>query len=173
MSAVQKLPFDFSLFGTAVTHFAASSNGFLQLLETASTPTSSASGNDAIPSPGTPNGVIAPFWDDLAPTSHTNSRVVSFVGGGVNDRHLTVQWESMPLYGVPGASVTVQARLFESTHVIELQACSLIGTASSEQRELGHSATSGIESADGRQGVPFSYLTPTLVPGQRIRFSPR
>jgi hypothetical protein len=82
----------------------------------------------------------------------------------------------MEILQVPGTSVTVQARLFEGSHVIDLAACTLTGSLSGGMaglgRERGRHATVGIESADGRDGVQYSFNRSILVPGQAVRLTP-
>lgn len=172
-SALSPLPFAFSFFGTPVTHYAVSSNGFLQVFPTAMGTSSSSAANSPIPTVSTPNGLIAPFWDDLN-VMGTSSRVVSNVFGTGTARHLTVQWEQMMVFGVAGSSITVQARLYETTNVIELHACSLTpGTNMSDMdRERGLEATVGVESVDGLDGVQHSHNQANVTAGQVIRYTP-
>jgi hypothetical protein len=168
------LPFAFTYFGRGVTHFSVSSNGFLQLYTSATGTPASAASNDAIPVAGSPDGVVAPFWDDLTPQMGTTSSVVSAVLGSGSTRHLTVQWTSMELFSAAGSAVTVQAKLYETTNVIELSACTLTpGTDPADVNlEKGLSATVGIENTDGDDAVRFSYNAPSLVAGQTVRLVP-
>lgn len=167
------LPFAFSFFGTPVTHYAVSSNGFLQVFPSAMGTSTSSASNSPIPTQSTPNGLIASFWDDLT-LSGTSSNVVSNVFGTGSTRHLTVQWEQMMVFQVPGSSITVQARLYETTNVIEVHACSL--TAGSDpadmDRERGLEATVGVESLDGLDGVQHSHNQANVTAGQVIRYTP-
>lgn len=171
VTAATALPFAFNFFGMPVSHYAASTNGNIQLFDSATATGSTAYSNVAIPTPSLPNGFVASFWDDLAPGS--SSRVVANVFGTGTTRHLTVQWE-MDVRLTMGAAVVVQARLFETTNVIELHACTL--TASSlpgeAGRELGSSATVGLESPTGVDGLQFSFDMPNLVAGQQLRYTP-
>lgn len=174
VSATFALPFAFSYFGAPATHFSVSSNGFVQLFDSATAAGSSSASNDPIPTPGSPDGVVAPFWDDLDIISPTASKVVSGVFGTGTTRHLTVQWEQMEVYSVAGSSVTFQARFFETTNVIELSACTLTpGTDPFDMdRERGLEATVGIESLDGSEGLQHSYDMPSVTAGQVIRYTP-
>lgn len=174
-SGTLALPFAFSSFGTPVTHYSVSSNGFLQLYTSSAGLGAAASSNDPIPTSFEPNGVVAPFWDDLDPTDNPGvARVVGAVFGTGSMRRFTVQWEAVPLYSVPGSLVTVQARLYETTNVIELHACSL--TAGTDpldvDRERGLSASVGIESPDGTDGVQASFNAASVVAGQVVRYTP-
>lgn len=168
------LPFAFSYFGTPVTHYAASSNGFMQVFTSANGLGSSSLSNTALPDRGDPDGVIAPFWDDLDLVSTTGSKIVAGVFGTGTTRHFTVQWEQMMPIGATGASLTFQARLFETTNVVELHACTLTpGTDPMDvNRERGLGASVGIESVDGRDGFQHSFDMATLTAGQVIRYTP-
>lgn len=172
-SSLSALPFVFSYFGTPVTHYAVSSNGFLQVFTSATGMAASSAANAPMPTPATPNGVIAPFWDDLTLTG-TSSAVVSNVFGTGSTRHLTVQWEQMMLFNVPGSSITVQARLYETTNVIELHACALTpgSNMADMDRERGLGATLGVESLDGLDGVQHSHNQANVTAGQVIRYTP-
>ncbi|MBL8923062.1 MAG: hypothetical protein JNJ54_29705 [Myxococcaceae bacterium] len=167
------LPFAFSYFGQSVTHYSASSNGFLQLFTSAMGMGDTAASNDPLPTAGAPDGVVAPFWDDLN-LINASSRVIGGVFGSGSTRHLTVQWEQVMRYGVMGSSMTFQARLYETTNVIELQACSLTpGTDPGDaDLERGLEATIGLESVDGFEAIQTSYDMPFWTAGQVIRYTP-
>lgn len=174
VSSTFALPFAFRHFGTQVTHYSVSSNGFLQLFTSSAGVGDAASSNQSIPSMGDPEGIVAPFWDDLDLISPTTTKVVSAVFGTGTTRHLTVQWQDTRPIGITGASLTFQARLYETTNVIELHACTL--TAGTDpfdvDYERGLDATVGIESTDGADGMQHSYNTASLVAGQVIRYTP-
>jgi hypothetical protein len=71
--------------------------------------------NDPIPSPGGPDGVIAPFWCDLSPQRGGSIR--SEVRGTAGlDLRLIVQWTDVPRFGLPDAN-TFQAVLHEDGDV--------------------------------------------------------
>ncbi|MDP3233779.1 MAG: hypothetical protein Q8N26_13445 [Myxococcales bacterium] len=168
------LPFAFSYFGTPVTHYAASSNGFMQVFTSANGAGSASLSNSPIPQRGDPDGLIAPFWDDLDLISTASSKIVAGVFGTGTTRHFTVQWEQLMPIGAVGASLTFQARLFETTNVVELHACTLTpGTDPMDvNRERGLAASVGIESVDGRDGFQHSFNMATLTAGQVIRYTP-
>ena len=60
------LPFSFPYFASTHTQAFVSSNGFLTL---GSSSGANIPNNVTIPTAGNPNGVVAPFWDDLNPSS--------------------------------------------------------------------------------------------------------
>lgn len=174
VTATLPLPFAFSSFGTPVTHYSVSSNGFLQLFTSAAGVGDEALSNLPIPDVLEPNGVVAPFWDDLDGSANPAARVVGAIFGTGSMRRYTVQWEAVPVFGVTGSSVTVQARLYETTNVIELQLCAATpGTDPFDaDRERGLSASVGIEAPDGTDGLQFSFETASLTVGQVIRYTP-
>jgi cysteine-rich repeat protein len=167
-SPITALPFAFSFFGTAVTHYSVTSNGFVQLWTSATGAPSTTYINAAIADTAPPNGMIAPFWDDLnvvAGTSTLRSRIV----GTAPNRRFVIEWGSFIPFGVPGDSLRFQAWLREGSSQIELHYCSLTGSA----RSTGESATIGLESLDGTSGVPVSFNTASAVTtGSGYRFTP-
>ena len=64
-SGVMALPFPFLFFGSSVTHFSANSNGLMQVHASDMGVPSDTFDNSVIPLDTDPNGLIAPFWDDL------------------------------------------------------------------------------------------------------------
>ena len=75
------LPFDFPLFGFATgNRYRVSTNGWLAFGEA----TSSAFSNASIPDAALPDGVIAPYWDDL---------VVTRICRYNQANQTTIQWE--------------------------------------------------------------------------------
>jgi hypothetical protein len=173
VSDTAALPFAFSYFGQPVSHYSVSSNGFVQLFTSAAGQGTAASGNDPLPTQGAPEGVVAPFWDDLD-VSGPSSRVIGAVFGSGNTRRFTVQWEQLMVYGIAGSSMTFQARFYETTNVIELQACSLTAGTDPFDADLerGLEATVGLESVDELDGMQASYDTAFWMPGQVVRYTP-
>jgi hypothetical protein len=173
-TAIQALPFEFTYFGDAVTHYSVSSNGFAQLYAAAGATPIREGPNQVIPLPTRPDGMIAAFWDDLeanaAGTSHV--RVQTF--GVAPRRRLTLQWTDWTL-NYPGdpTRLTFQAQLFETTGVVELHYCAL-HPGTSGLRHTGNQATVGMESLDGARGVQHSFNVPDAVATMRaIRYTPR
>lgn len=163
------LPFAMPLLGTVETHFAVSINGLVQLHDAATGGSLSSSGaNLTIPSPPIPNAFIAPFWDDLI--VNIGGAVRSWVVGGAPTRKLVVEWMGAGFSGLSGASLRFQAQLYETTGVIELHYCSLMGSFLAVR---GSGATIGIEDATGTGGRLVSFNTRDAVaPGQAFRFVP-
>ncbi|MBC14164.1 MAG: hypothetical protein CMM85_14490, partial [Rhodothermaceae bacterium] len=96
------LPFSFPFYGDAKTSVRIFSNGFL----TFSTFAANSFTNQAIPASGTPNDLIAPFWDDL-----DQSAGGSVHYGTLTDGRFAVQYTGVPRYSDTGSSLTFQVIL--------------------------------------------------------------
>ena len=79
-----------------------SSNGFLTLGSNAG---AGAHLNAAMPNSAAPNGVVAPFWDDLNPAaSGAAGGVYAGVTGTAPNRTLHVEWFNVPHFSLSGAA---------------------------------------------------------------------
>lgn len=154
VTAITALPTDFafSLVGDRQTHYAVSSNGFVHLFPNAMGSPLSTFSNQLMPSATTPNGVVAPLWDDLVPNMGT---VRSAVLGTAPNRRFVVGWNNWGLIGESGVVLTFQAKLFETTNVVEFHYCSAMGTTTPRSR--GASASIGVENNAGTAGVLVQY----------------
>src|SRR5262249_20641355 len=127
--------------------------------------------NTAIPNGARPNGIIAPYWDDLIIGNEDGpyGSLKYETRGTAPSRKFVATWDA-PIYGWfwPGIPY-FQVILEESTNDIVF-----------EYRNAGHedgrSATIGVESVDGTHGTQFSYDKPVLKQYERkkgIRFTNR
>jgi len=153
-----QIPFFGQSYGTAYV----SSNGFLTL--------GSSAGaieylNAAIPTGAVPNGVIAPFWDDLYPGS--TGSVHAGVAGAVGSRVLYVEWFNVPHFSLTGSgTATFEVALHEATGEIKFQ---WLDTDFGDSRwNLGASATAGLERPDGVIGRQLSFNQTLLTPGRAV-----
>lgn len=163
------LPFSFAFFGTAVSHFAASSNGYVQLLTSASGGTTQQPFPQVIPWSFAPDGLIAPLWDDLISVNTTALRTQVFGTGST--RHLTLEWKDWSFFNTTQVErVTFQVKLFETTNAIELHYCTLAANGATTTYEQGFNASVGIEALNGTQGVQHSYRSPVLSTGTALHF---
>jgi len=172
-SAITALPFNFQLAGTTVTHYSVTSNGFAQLWTSATGMPSRAFRNNRIPVPDAPNGFLAPFWDDLSPVTggNTDARVASF--GTAPNRHFTIQWTNWTLFDDDTTRLTFQAKLFETSHVVEFHYCTLTPGTVTPDLATGGSATVGIEDLTGTVGRAHSFNTAGSVStSSALRFTP-
>src|SRR5262245_18714042 len=154
--------FSFTFFGTAFSNVTISSNGFLAFNAAGAT----SFGNTPIPTIGSPNGIVAPFWDDLNPRVGS---VYSKLEGVAPNRRLTVSWVGVPHFSAGGA-VSFQAILREGSDDILFQYQDVVfGTAG---YDFGASATVGVENLEGTEGTQYSYNQPSLTDATAFRYYP-
>lgn len=150
-TASTPLPVTFRYFGAAMASWSVSTNGYLQVWPSAGM-SSGALGVVELPAAGAPASMIAPFWDDLEVDSGVGSVRSQVVATGA--RHLTVEWSNIRFCcggGTPDR-VTFQAKLFETTNVIEFHYCALSATP----RASGGNASIGIQDATSTQGISWA-----------------
>jgi len=170
-SAQIALPFDLQYFGRTVRYFSMASNGFLQVWPDSTGAPASDAANAAIPTAAIPNGVVAPFWDDLV-VMFSNARMM--VSGAAPNRHFTVQWGHWTMAADTLARQTFQVKLFETTNVIEFHYCAIgSGSDAGLDNALGVSATIGLEDLTGSTGLQHSFNTANAVAsGSSLVFTP-
>jgi hypothetical protein len=110
---------------------------------------SGSSNNTVLPSTAYPNGLFAPFWDDLDPSAGGTVRYKFF--GTAPNRSLAVEWNNVPRWGDPATRVTFQVILYENGDVRYQYGPSTGINAD------GRSATIGIESYDGTRAMQYSF----------------
>ncbi len=165
--SLQQLPigFDFRYFGATHSQLFATSNGLLAFDSVGAT----AFSNAAMPSGATPNGLIAPFWDDLI--IGVNSRVLSQTLGTAPRRRFIVQWDKIERLGVVNTQLTFQAVLFETSNHIAFRYGPMT-FPSDPVGFQGASATVGIENAGGTLGAELSFNTANITQGASAVFLP-
>lgn len=169
-SAIAALPFAFDLFGDTVTHYSASSNGFLQAWTSSTGSPSSAFTNGVLPSTSTPNGVIAPFWDDLRPNAGADVYVL--VTGASGSQVFTLEWRNWRASSSGTEDLTFQAQIHEATGQIEYHYC-LMSPGASGTLHTGSSATIGAENTAGTRGIQISRdASGAVATGSGFRFTP-
>jgi len=107
---------------------------------------------------------IAPFWDDLNPSS--GGAVYWEVRGTAPERRLIVQWHQVPHYYNYGAA-TFQAILYEGSNNILFQYADVQFENSSYNN--GISATVGLQE-NSSSGLQYSYNAASLYDGLAILF---
>ena len=159
------LGFDFLFpwYGTTFSNLAVSSNGFAAF----SAVTITAYTNQPLPSAGAPNGVIAPFWDDLY-TTGANGDVYWQVTGAAPNRQVVVEWRGVSYYSSAAVGVSnFNIILTETTNRIEFVYGAM--TSSVATRRTGSSASIGVENGTGTVGLQIGYNQANRVmPGTRI-----
>jgi C1A family cysteine protease len=154
--------FTFNFYGKDYTTFSVSTNGFLLLGDNCQGGWTYT--NAAIPNSAFPNGIVAPFWDDLKPISGAVLRYETF--GSAPNRYLVVEWNAVGLYLDFNHPVTFQAILYEGTNDIKFQYLTM---AHNEYGD-GSSASVGIEDDRGRIGLGYSYDRPSIRDGHAVYF---
>ncbi|MEH0153110.1 choice-of-anchor D domain-containing protein [Limibacter armeniacum] len=136
------LPFTFPFYAEDQTSMSISTEGFVMFGTVGAT----SNFNRNIPNAYTPNGMIAPFWDNLrnSPTKYGHMYYKEFA-----DR-VIVQWDSVgagPFNS--GGSISLQTVLYpDGKMMFYYDQVSL---------EVKNSATIGIENADGTEGLQIAY----------------
>ena len=138
-----EVPPGFVFFGAAVPHVKASTNGWLTLDTTV---TASDFSNNMMPDQATPNGLIAPYWDDL-----DDMVICTKIVNGA----LVVQWNG-DLYSSNSTVVQFQTILDPSDDSIQF----VYGPS---HQPDGSSATVGIEDPTGTYGLQLEYNTSGTV----------
>ncbi len=134
--------------------------------------------NTTFPNGWWPNGIIAPFWDDLR-GGNSFSKLAYANASGPQGNYLTVEWSDWNGYSAASTySLTFQVRLYE-TGVIEMHYGPLTGTGFPITAGVGIEDPTGTKAVVGKSctRVPadggtvdcaFSDFTPNEV----IRFGP-
>ena len=168
------MPFTFNFFGAPVTTFSASSNGYVGFSNLTTGTIGRQFTNASIPNNSQPNGIAAPFWDDLRDaTTPTPTSVQTETFGTTGSRRWVLQWSQIGFYPLSVERLTFQVHVVEGTNVIEFHYCTLDASTGSATRVTGNSATVGLESATGNEGVEHSFnIAGSVSTTQAIRFTP-
>jgi hypothetical protein len=141
--ATVALPFTFQFYNRQFTSLIVTANGMAFFVPSTS-PTEDFPSNVAIPSTIEPNGVLAPFWDDLDGNNGT-SAIRQQVVNGPNGQGLAIEWKDWNRrFGM--YTLTFQIRLWENG-VIEYFYGTMQGSG------VAIAATIGIEAPSGAQGT--------------------
>ncbi|MEX1025573.1 MAG: hypothetical protein WD226_10915 [Planctomycetota bacterium] len=152
------LGFDFTFYGAPINSIAATSNGYL----TTGTNLTEWIPDCPLPNALTPNGVIAPFFDDLSLTDH--GEIFYQTLGAAPNRVAIVQWEDSGAFLSSASSATFQVQLFEADSSIEYHYETL---TSPTFPILGDNAFVGVESStgDSAETIHCQAGVPVLTPG--------
>lgn len=170
VSTIQALGFSFNYFGQAFDRLAFYSNGFLAFITSEATPWNDrAWRNHSIAFTGQPRGVVAPFWDDLEVNG--SGDVYFWIDGTAPNRVAHVYWQTATFYRDGGTNISFEARLFQTSNVIEFVYCA---ENRNNNYSRGGEATIGLESYDQTQGRLVSLnRTGAVAPNTGYRFTPR
>lgn len=142
VSSALPIGFNFNFFGTDYNQFYISSNGFITFLSGQSNGCCS---GDFLPSGGSPDGLVAGFWEDLNPSSGGTISYETI--GTAPNQILVVEFNAVPHY--PSTNPTYyQIKLFETSGNIEVHCQNCPSD--------GGSHTQGIENQDGTVGYTLT-----------------
>lgn len=144
------LPFPFSFYGQTYTSGNVCTNGFITF-GTGTCPFT----NSGIPSAGTPNNAIYPFWDDLFVDPPTGSMFTSTLS---SPNRFVIEWRNVRFFGDVTRRIDVEVILYENGQIL-----TQYRNIADDGRERGNSATLGIENASGT--VAFQYSLNEAVIG--------
>ena len=154
-AAAVALPFSFPFYGQVFPSVSVSSNGYLVFGSSGAT----AYDNTPLPAASAPNGVIAPYWDDLNPA--VEGGVWYRTVGTAPNRRLVVSWVGVRHYSTAGG-ISFQAVLEEATGDVVL---AYLDTDHGHAGfDHGASASVGVENLDGSRGTQFLHNQPWLAP---------
>ena len=166
-AAAVALPFSFPFYGQVFPSVSVSSNGYLVFGSSGAT----AYDNTPLPAASAPNGVIAPYWDDLNPA--VEGGVWYRTVGTAPNRRLVVSWVGVRHYSTAGG-ISFQAVLEEATGDVVL---AYLDTDHGHAGfDHGASASVGVENLDGSRGTQFLHNQPWLAPSAgttALRFTNR
>lgn len=151
--------FTFDYYGTEYTGIYVSSNGFLTVGDM---DTGCCQGMP-MPDEGSPDGVIAGWWDDLDPERPGGALYYGSYGTAPN-RMMVIQFSNIQ-HWPSGNPVTMQFKLFEGSNAIEVHYEAAPGDGFT-----AHSA--GIENQTGTQGRQFHFGIEGLDPQTAVRYTP-
>ncbi|MBX5482868.1 MAG: lamin tail domain-containing protein [Myxococcaceae bacterium] len=160
------------VFGQSYTTLYVSSNGFISTQPLSN----SYNGNNSSPSTSAPNGVIAPFWDDLEENTG-NSKVLyqqfdpdpSVIG----DEYTIVSWENWKVW-LYSTQLNFQVVFHEASGDIEFRYGAMTGADA--DRAHGISATTWLENAAGTAALVYnvnSATAPGIASNTSIYFTAR
>ncbi|MGW0938550.1 S8 family serine peptidase [Streptomyces sp. NPDC002666] len=151
------LPFWVTLYGVDYSSASVTTNGLVNFME----PRLGDYANTALPSAARPNGVAAPFWDDL--TLDKKSSVQTALKGKNGTRQFAVVWNNALIASDGTTRVTFEAVFDEATGDITFQYKSVPGS--------GSAATVGIENQAGTDALQYSFDQAVLTDGSAIRIA--
>jgi subtilisin family serine protease len=158
------LPFSFTFYGETYTSAFVCTNGYLNFLAGNCT-----FSNIAIPSTGAPNASIYPFWDDLFVDAGIASMWTRLSGDAPN-RSFLIEWRNIRPFGDTTRRWDFSVTLHENGQV-ETQ----YRNVANDGREMGNSATIGIENHTGTIALQYAFNQAVLNEGQtaiRYRLPP-
>ena len=158
VSGALPMSFTFDYFGVNYTDAYISSNGFLTFLAGQSNGCCS---GQPIPTAGTPDAVVAAWWEDLYPPAGGTIHYQTL--GVAPNRRFIAQYTNIQHYS-SGNPVTMQVKLFEGTNVIEVH----YQVAPSD----GGTHSAGVENETGTIGVQYVLQGTGLTTPLAVQYTP-
>jgi hypothetical protein len=126
--------------------------------------------NHTIPSPGVPNAVLAPLWDNLH--GYSNGDICVEEIGAAPNQKWCISYSPWYFYNAPVNPIEFQVYFYEApmsgvNNTIEFRYKDMIGDS---WRDHGLSATVGLEDASGLEGIQYSYEEEAIPNQFAIRF---
>jgi PKD repeat protein len=163
-SSALTLPFNFTFYGQSYSQVYVSANGLLGFLPA----NLATSANTDLPNAGSPNAILAPYWDSLSPDTG-GSILYGSIGSSPN-RQIVVTWNNVRYASKQPVTLSFQAILNEADHSITFQYADV---AAGKSPGEGLRATIGIENETGLVAQKYSYNGSQLIANnQAILFSP-
>ncbi len=149
------LPFNFPFYGRSYAQLTVTTDGAAYLVP--SPGTASYPANTVLPSGAAPNGVLAPFWDNLR-LGNAFSRIAHQTSTGPAGQIFTVEWRDLNHWSASATySLTFQLKLHENGRV-QFHYGVLTGAGAML------TASIGIENHTGTQGTVGRSCTPNCTP---------
>ncbi|MET9885471.1 S8 family serine peptidase [Streptomyces sp. NPDC006430] len=122
--------------------------------------------NGDIPSTGTPNAALYPFWDDLVVgAAGSGSGVFTAVTGNAPHRQYVIEWREVSHWSAQSDTFSFSAAIGEDGTV----AYTYKGTGGTGIKG-GSTATVGVENATGTDAFAYSFNTAVITDGLSLSF---
>jgi len=150
--------FNFTYYSNTYNRFYVTSNGLVIFGSGSNDYT-----EDPIPSPASPNNLIAAFWDDIV--INPSGKILYRAIGASPNRKCIIQWTNMGFYSSTVLMGTFSVILYEGSNNIQIQYRSIIDNTSA--RSHGSSATIGIENSNGTSGIQYAYHNSSAISSEQ------
>lgn len=162
LSSWQTLPFTWNFYGSAVTGYYASDNGYITFDNTAST---SIAANAALPAAGGPGNSIFAFWDDFTVNSASANPdlVRSWTYGTAPNRVHCIQWWSMTPVANNSSWIYATIRIYEAGDFDIVLDYSAASAAAATSGTIGCQNGAGNDGTDVATSPAYSYATLTTA----------
>src|SRR5439155_13084237 len=121
--------------------------------------------NGGLPSVGSPNTAIYPYWDDLYVDSPTANIYTASLGSAPN-RQFVVEWRNVRYFSDSVRRVSFEVILNENGDVQTMYK----DIAPGDGLEMGNAATVGIENQTGSVALQYSLNEAVLSTGLAVRY---